>query len=1162
MSGLRIWITALAVGLGLPAQHLPVRHYGAAEGLNSLGAQALVRDRAGFLWVGTQNGLFYFNGRTFVEHRAAGQPITREYIDTLFEDAAGAIWIGTRTEVLRLVNFKPEAISLGPRIGAKGSQPFATGPHGSVYIATKAGLAQWSGAGQPLRWKRQGVPVDSVYYDGEHQTLWWGESGKLWRETPKSVNSFGPEAGLPKAEWESFAIDADGALWARSNQFLRYRPAGAARFTDPFPGLQLKALRAGRLHLDQQGRLLLSDRRGLVECQTPPAISACRVLSRPQGIWGEVSSTVEGQGSLWMAIPGVGVLRQIGRDAWENFDDRSGLESTSIWNFIPDGPDRMWVATSGGLHHGELRGQQWRFTLESNTGQDLIRSMARTADGVLWLALMPKGLLQFDPRTRRTVQFPIPENLARFKSLLVDRNDELWAAGGPDGLFRIDRTRRALVPVPLPVPPVDARLLRQDSAGRIWLTSIGGLFRWDGQQWSHFGKKDGLIDDDVFAIAVEDARFAGAHPSSEVWIGYGSALGLTRLRFPPSGPPQVVHFNAGQGPVSTFAYFLHYDSLGHLWVGTDRGVETFDGTAWTHYDQRDGLIWDDTNAEAIYAEPHGRLWMGTSRGISRYRPPPLESRVTPVPAITQAQLGHETWQLGQTGLRAPAGANSLTIQLATPNYGREHRIHYRYRIHPNDAWTETANPDVTVSNLPSGNHVFEVQATDRPGGWNGPTTRLPFQIETPWWQTAWFRWLAALVVGIALLHAIRSWNSHNQQVRLELERAVAERTAQLEAEKMRAEAASRFKSEFLANMSHEIRTPMNGILGMTSLALDRADSPELQDHLRIIKDSAEGLLTILNDILDLSKIEAGRLELAPVTFSPRQLAERVCRAMQVRAADKGLAFTCTFHDSVPAEIHADDTRIRQILVNLIGNAIKFTASGFVTLDVRSEHDTAGHPVLRCEVADSGPGIPVEKQEEIFEAFRQLDGSVSRSFGGTGLGLTICRQLVALLGGEITLTSTPGTGSRFTFTARYDAPPSPAPLPGHLAAPAVAGSALRILGAEDNAVNRRVIRAMAEKLGHQVELVNDGQAALDVLAAREADFDLVLMDIQMPILDGLEATRQYRARGGLLPVIAMTAHAMAGDREQCLAAGMNAFMPKPLSSAVLAETLEAHALNRR
>jgi signal transduction histidine kinase/CheY-like chemotaxis protein/ligand-binding sensor domain-containing protein len=1161
MSGLRIWIIALAATSGLVAQHLPVRQYGAAEGLFSLAAQAFVRDRAGFLWVGTQNGLFYFNGREFVEHRVHGKPVAGDYVDSLFVDASGTLWIGTSSEVIRMPNLQPEAIPLGSRIGAHGAQPFAQGLGDTVFIATESGLAMWMGPGQPLRWKRQGVAVEGVFYEPKRKELWWGEGGKLWRETAAGLTSFGAEQGLPPSEWASFAVGKDGSFWVRSTSLVRYLPAGTERFVDPFPGVTIRSEQPGNIYLDPEGRILLSDYRGLVECYTPPAESACRILGRQDGIWGEVFSTLGHQGNLWMAVPGVGVLRQIGRDSWDNFDERSGLESASVWNFVPDGPDRIWVGTNSGLHRGELRQRRWRFFHEPNTGHEPVRSLARTADGSLWLAMMPSGLLRFDPRTRRTEPFPLQGKQIRFKSLLVDKDDQLWGTGG-DGLFRIDRTRRTLTPVPLPVPPIAARILRQDSAGRIWLTATGGLYRWDGQKWSHFGKKDGLLDDELFAIAVEDARFAGSSPSNEIWVGYGSNLGLTRLRFPASGPPEVQHFRAGQGPVSTFAYFLHFDSRGNLWVGTDRGVDTFDGTLWTHYDHRDGLVWDDTNTGAIHAEGDGTLWIGTSRGISRYRPPGTDSNVAPAVAITQARLGNVVWQLGQAELQAPAGANSLILQLATPNYGREHRIHFRYRLNHSETWTETGNPDVTVSNLTSGAQLFEVQATDRVGVWSGPITSLPFQIATPWWQTLWFRLLAAIALALAILYAVRSWNNRNRQIRLQLEQAVAERTAQLEAEMLRAEAASRFKSEFLANMSHEIRTPMNGILGMTSLALDRADSPEIKEHLHIVKDSAEGLLTILNDILDLSKIEAGRLELAPVSFSPRLLAQRVCRVMQVRANEKGLAFTCDIHDAVPDEIFADDTRIRQILLNLLGNAIKFTASGFVKLDIRTGANTAGLPVLRFQVTDSGPGIPAEKQEEIFEAFRQLDGSVSRSFGGTGLGLTICRQLVTLLGGEISLESNPGVGSSFTFTVRYAQPTPPDPASNDQPALITSAGGLRILGAEDNAVNRRVIRAMVEKLGHHVELVNDGQAALDLLATREADFDVLLMDIQMPVLDGLEATRQYRARGGRLPIIAMTAHAMTGDREQCLSAGMNAYMPKPLSVNLLAETLEAHVFHRR
>ena len=1150
MRALPFLIAIFSFAYSLLGQHLTVQHYGAAEGLHSLAAQVLLRDRAGFLWVGTQNGLFYSNGRSFVEHRNQGRPIASDYINALFEDREGVIWIATRSGVVRMEKFQGEPVRLGDDLGAPGTTPFAQGMKGEIYIATPAGLAEWRGQNEPLGWKRKTGPVHGVYYDPGRQSLWWSEAGRLWRETASGVVSYGSAEGLPESKWESFALAQDGSLWTRSKSLIRRLPAATARFEDPFPGTSFETVRFPRLKIDAGGRVLLGTKSGLSVCQPLPA-NSCRSFGRKQGIWAEVSDVVEAQDTLWMAVIGVGVLRQVGRDVWESFDEREGLESTSVWSFQPDGPDQLWVATGGGLYQGRKGNDGWRFTHEPRTGQHVIRSMGRTRDGALWLAEMPSGLTRFDPRTKAVERQWKGLPPTRIKSVLVDNQDRVWAAAGPSGLFEIDRQKREFRPVTLPGLPIELNLIRQDRRGNLWVSGMHGLYRYNGREWHHWDSKSGLLKDHVFALAASSIQ------PDELWLGYNNGVGLTRLRFKDERLVETTHFHAGQGPLTTFAYFLQHDAQGRLWVGTDSGLESFDGQSWTHLDQRDGLVWDDTNAEAVWSNIDNSLWIGTSRGFSRYQPDTRPEEPVPAASITDAQLGEQRWQLGQTLLEAPATANSLRVYLAAPGYTRQHQVSFRYRLLGSESWSETTVPEVTISNLPPGEHTFQVQATNRPGNWTSPVIGLPFRIATPWWGTLWFRSFVALLAVSIPYFAVRFWSRHNRFERQRLELAVAERTAQLNAEKRRAEAASHFKSEFLANMSHEIRTPMNGILGMTNLALDHAESPEIQEHLRIVKDSAEGLLVILNDILDLSKIESGHLEVSPVVFDPRQLVERICRSMRLRAEQKGLHFTATVQPEVPAAIFADDTRIGQIFINLLGNAIKFTASGAVGLQVTSRANSVGQPVLYCTVSDSGPGIPADKQEIIFESFRQVDGSVSRLHGGTGLGLAISRHLTALLGGELSIVSSTDTGSVFAFTVRYDPPPPVT----KIAPPPKAVSlhpSLRVLGAEDNAVNRRVIRAIVEKLGHHIELVNDGQALLDLLADREAEFDLLLMDVQMPVLDGLEATRRYRARGGLLPIIAMTAHAMAGDREQCLAAGMNAYMAKPLSSSALAAALETHA----
>ncbi len=418
-----------------------------------------------------------------------------------------------------------------------------------------------------------------------------------------------------------------------------------------------------------------------------------------------------------------------------------------------------------------------------------------------------------------------------------------------------------------------------------------------------------------------------------------------------------------------------------------------------------------------------------------------------------------------------------------------------------------------------------------------PLTLLP-------WRFAALSVLAACA-GIGLWVRHRFWTVLDQELR---------RRKQAEQE---ARAADRAKSQFVSHVSHEIRTPMNGVLGMAEILLSGDLAPVQREQVEVIGRSAGALLALVNDVLDLSRIEAMHLLLRPRDFSFREMVEDVLRLLAPRAAQREVELRLHIDPALPADLHGDPERLRQVFLNLVGNGIQFTRKGTVTVTVEPLERIV--PVIRCEVRDSGAGIRPEVQERLFQPFAQGQSAASHGFGGTGLGLVISKNIIEIMGGEIGFHSTRGVGSTFWFRvplvpARAGVPP-PAPDSGGEAR-RLARSERRVLVVDDRSANRSVALALLRKLGYAAEAVESGEEALALLAKRPCA--AVLLDVEMPGLDGLETCRRLRrqeADGGRTPVIALTAHTSAEDREQCFAAGMDAFLPKPFRTGELAAELD-------
>jgi signal transduction histidine kinase/ligand-binding sensor domain-containing protein/DNA-binding NarL/FixJ family response regulator len=1107
--------------------------YTVDDGLASGAVYSIYQAHDGSMYFGTFDGLSRYDGgrwQTFTTADGLGA----NGVIQMAEDLDGQLWVATRGGgVSRYDGDTWTTFTTHDGLVHDGVRQIMRDRDGDLWFATRGGVSRYDGTTWTNFTEAEGLVDDVVYaiaqdHDGD---LWFGTLNHgVSRFDGVSFTTYAVEDGLASNDVWEILVDRHGIVWigSRINGVTRY---DGQSFTAILPG---------------------------------------------DGVGGMISGFQDKDGSLWFGHLG-GVSHYDG-DGVTNYTVDDGLVHNVTWAACRDRDGYLWFGTGGGV--SRYNAQEFRtYTQEDGLADAHVFRLLGDRDGSVWAGTR-NGVSHFDGS--EWVSFGASDGLGAswMQSLFQDRDGTYWfGAVGALSALAGGRWTQHTEADGLPTTNMAMSTSTQDRRGHLWIGTRRGASRWDGSQWSTLTIADGLANDEVWGI-VEDR---------EGFLWFGTANGLSRYdpsateaAFTTFGPDQglgaywilslfvdaggdlwagtlagVTRFSLAAGSahgVASHRLFTKADGLpsssvwsigqgadGVMWFGTDAGVSRFDGEVFQTMSRQDGL-----GANSVYAildDDDGAMWFATGNGLTRFLP----LQATPPPVAIHDIVADRRYG-PEERISLPGPVPLISFEVGSRSFKtRPEAMIYRYRlVGHDDGWRMTHDTRLEYQDLPRGDYTFEVVAVDRDLTYSDTPAAVHVTVHWPYGQLA-----LTLSLGVALL--LVAWQTTRvvhrdralQRTNLALTAAnndLEGRTDELDSARVAAESASHAKSLFLANMSHEIRTPMNAILGYAQiLRRDRELSGNQHRAVDTIQRSGDHLLGLINDVLDISKIEVGRMELHDEDFDLGRTVETAATMFESQCRDKGITWRLDAMDTKGQQVRGDEDKLRQVLINLLGNAVKFTDEGQVSLQVTA----TDRGRFRFEVADTGPGMPAAEQEGLFTAFQQ--GHSGQRQGGTGLGLAISQRQVQLMDSRIEVDSTPGHGTRFYFEITLPhVEGMPRTTGGDFAGVrrlAVDHNVLALV-ADDMPDNREILAQMLRDLGCRVHTAAHGREVLAGLV--EEAPDILFLDIRMPVLDGLETLKALRAEPAWqsVRVVAISASVLQHERQAYLEAGFDDFIDKP------------------